>query len=241
MLTSIDGRNPSQYSAVISDASVLLSYGVLPIGYLIIHRLTIQPGSNDIQAVVRYSPVLFNTIEAGEAMLSSYLSERPTNISLSFHQQSFPAYPELSKALAKSNVTFQLPIPQLQSPYSLSSPSRFLIEAKFHVFSSTASFTLRNPLNTTITITHLSAFAIYHDDVIGRLRYDYPILLHPSTNTETTRLSVKWSLPASDILRRVIGGTLKVNATANATVSIGKMHDIHLQLALQDVGAGVGI
>ena len=196
---------------------------------------------NTLAAMINYTPSIFENVKAGEAMLSSYLSEKPTNISLSFHRDSLPDYPELSNALSRTDIKFDLPVPRLVQSATLSTGSQFLIAAKFHVFSSTATFVLRNPLNESITITYLSANAFYFDDIIGTLKYDYPIILKPSDDTETTRLPVRWSLPASDILRRVIGGTLKVNATANATVSIGMMHDIHLQLALQDVGAGVGI
>lgn len=236
-----------------------MSYNNYSLGHVTLENAHVVKGTNTIRARLRYAPTLFehDSVEnsrAGNAMLSSYLSEVATNITAQAHPLSLPDYPNLSSALAYGPVKFDIPIPRLvpsDEDTAIAKPDtggQFLVSARFHVFSSTASFVLRNPLNTSITITSLTAKARYHDDVIGTMDYGYPIILASKTDTpdrrgetETTKIPVRWSLPASDILRRVIGGTLVVNATANATVQVGEFEGLHLSLALHDVSAGVGL
>lgn len=206
-----------------------------------------------MRARLLFSPRRYGDESAviGETMLSSYLSEQPTNITARAHRDTLPDYPNLSDALAYGPTELTIPIPRLAKSAGVdamgNTGNQFLVSAKFHVFSSTASFVLRNPLNATITITSLSAEALYHGDTLGTLHYEFPLVLASRTDTEDgrgetelTKIPVKWSLPASDILRRVIGGPLRVNATANATVTIDNFQDLHLNLSLQEIGAGVG-
>lgn len=227
------------------------------LGNITIHDVKIGPGTNAIRAHLRYAPLGHTNELKGAEMLGRYLSEEKVFVTLEAHKDSLPDFPNLSHALAHLPLQLSIPVPRLipttdddddggdhdgDSRPDGSTGSQFLVSAKFHLFSSTASFVLRNPLNETITVTGLHAVADYHGDVIGTLDYGFPITL-PGTEkeSETTRLPVSWRLPASDILRRALGGTLKVNATANATVSVGLMKGIPVSLSLHEVGAGVGI
>lgn len=252
--------NPTEYEARLSYADVLLVSNGCVLGNLTVEDVAVLPGPNEIRARLTYAPTLFshaveNAVE-GSRLLSQYLSEKAANISLTAHNASLPDYPELSEALAHLPLSFSVPIPRLLPPAPPddgdgdnegrdSGPgleSQFLVSARFHLLSSSATFVLRNPLNESITITDLSAVALYHDDVVGTLDYGYPIVLSGiDPETETTRLPVSWRLPASDILKRAVSGTLRVNATANATVSIGKMKGFPVNLEIKEVGAGVGI
>lgn len=195
---------------------------------------------------------------AGAKLLGRYLSEEAVNITLAAHRRSIPDYPNLSKALAHLPLAVAIPVPRLIQTdpdggndndddddggigEDKGTKSQFLVSAKFHVFSSTASFVLRNPLNETITIERLHAVANYHEEVVGSLDYEYPITLSGTeAETETPRLPVKWKLPPSDILRKAVSGTLRVNATARAIIAVGQMSGIPIELSLNEVGAGVG-
>lgn len=238
--------------AYASYFDALLTYDDRVLGNVTIEDAHVIPGRNRLQARLRYAPRLFEHAhmneDSGSEMLSRYLSEIPVNVTLQAHRKSLPEFPNLSEALAYLPLKFNLPVPRLIPPPSddgaktdYGTGSQFLVSAKFHLFSSTASFVLRNPLNESITVTDLHAIAMYHDDLVGILDYGYPITLSGTEpETETTRIPVSWKLPPSDILRRALGGTLRVNATANATVSVGKMRGIPVRLELHEVGAGVG-
>lgn len=254
--------NPTTYEAYLNYFDVLLVYRNQTLGNLTLEDTILVHGKNQIGARLRYAPESFplgpENLESGSDLISRYLSEEHVAITLRAHSKSLPDFPNLSDALAYLPLEFEIPIPQLpildddggngdgdgddDAKPSRGTGSQFLVSASFHFLSSTASFILRNPLNATVTVTDLHAVAVYHDNVIGTLDYGYPIIL-PGTEreSETTRIPVSWCLPASDILRRALGGTLKVNATANATASIGTMTGMPLHIQLHEVGAGVGL
>ncbi|ORY83095.1 hypothetical protein BCR37DRAFT_392454 [Protomyces lactucae-debilis] len=249
-------QNPTPYGGYVHAINVLMVYNGSVIGSLTGRNITLQPGGNvSVDALLMYDPTLYGhaaeNCAAFSQMLSLYLSELPVNLTLRAHAESVPGMPNLSNALAHLPLEFSMPIPQLHFPDDSgddnddgagSSGSRFLISAKFHVFSSTAQFTLRNPLNESVTITELDAQARYHEDEVGIIQYTYPITLDgDAPTTETSRLPVSWSLPPSDILRKAIRGTLRVNATAQCRVSIGVLTPLPLTLEVREVGAGVGI
>lgn len=255
--------NPTGYRAYANYADALITFNGSTLGNVTIEDTHIVPGKNRLRARLRYAPRLFrhgprNEVD-GATMLGTYLSEKHVSVTVKAHRDSLPDFPNLSEALAYLPLQFSLPIPRL-IPRSdddegggdddddngdedhHDTGSQFLVSAKFHLFSSTASFVLRNPLNETITITNLHASARYHDDLVGVLDYGYPIMLSGSEPvTETTRIPVSWKIPPSDILRKALGGTLTVNATARATVQVGRMRGIPIDLSLSEVGAGVGL
>lgn len=252
--------NPTTYEAFLNYFDALITFQNRTLGNITVEDATISQGKNRIRARLRYGPELFESapenFKKGSELLSQYLSEKKVAITLQAHRASLPDFPNLSHALAFLPLQFSMPVPRLipretdggdddgddDGSSDDSTGSQFLVSAKFHLFSSTASFVLRNPLNETITVTDLQAVAVYHDDTIGTLKYGYPIILPgDKRESETTRIPVSWRLPASDILKRALGGTLKVNATANATVSVGAMHGIPVSITLRDVGAGVGL
>ncbi len=117
---------------------------------------------------------------------------------------------------------------------------------------------MRNPLNESIVITELRANATYHGSQVGKLTYDYPITLRgDGKSTETTRLPVAWSFGGMgksskqdtyhtnvlgfEAVKRALGGTLKVNATAVCQVAVGSMNRFTMHLELKEVGASVKI
>lgn len=252
--------NPTAYQIYVSYLDALLTFENRTLGHVTIENASVTEGKNTIRARLTYAPMRYSGGDANSAsgshMLGQYLSEIPVNATLEAHDESLPDYPNLSHALAHLPLRLALPIPRLINDdggddddddkdgpgEDTHTGSQFLVSAKFHLLSSSASFVLRNPLNESVTVTDLHAVARYHDDVVGVLDYVYPITLSGAEPiTETTRIPVTWKLPASDILRRAVRGTLKVNATAEARVSVGNMESFPIRLTLYEVGAGVGI
>lgn len=106
-----------------------------------------------------------------------------------------------------------------------------------HIFSSTATFTLSNPLSkTTIYLTYINATAFYHGDVVGRILNEEAFDAPPGLS-ETPRLPVDWNLDSVgfDAVKRALGGTLKVDARADTGLRIGRYEQ-----SVWYVGKGIG-
>lgn len=93
-----------------------------------------------------------------------------------------------------------------------------------HLISSTASFRLISPLpSTTLYITSIHAIAFYdHTVPVGSIDYELPIAVPPGEST-TPRLPVVWDIGGAgyDAVRDALGGTLRLDAKANASVKVG--------------------
>ena len=107
-----------------------------------------------------------------------------------------------------------------------------------HLITSTASFRLFSPLpRTTLFITSIQGDAFYnHTILVGSIDYELPFAVPPGEST-TPRLPVSWDVGdvGYDAVRDALGGTLKLDAKANATVKIGDWEE-----NLWFIGGGIG-
>lgn len=175
-------------------------------------------------------------------LLSQYVSGWNTTLTFQTHEGTFPLHPNLGKALSKFNVT--IPTPRLgpsrkddsdddgeddeEDPHK--DAPKFIKDAVFHFFSSTASFTLLSPIqHTTIYIDTINATAFYnHTEDIGQILYSLPFAVPPSVDgSQTPRLPVDWSLGSVgyDAVRKALGGVLKLDAKARIRVRVGRWRE----------------
>lgn len=107
-----------------------------------------------------------------------------------------------------------------------------------HLITSSASFTLVSPLpRTTLYITSIHANAFYnHVVLVGSIDHDLPFAVPPGQSI-TPRLPVAWDISGAGYgaVRDALGGTLKLDAKANATVKIGRWEE-----KLWFIGRGIG-
>lgn len=107
-----------------------------------------------------------------------------------------------------------------------------------HLISSTASFRLVSPLpKTVLYIASIHANAFYnHTILIGSIDHEFPFAVPPGESI-TPRLPVSWDIGGTgyDAVLDALGGTLKLDARANASIKIGKWED-----RLWFVGGGIG-
>jgi hypothetical protein len=107
-----------------------------------------------------------------------------------------------------------------------------------HLISSTASFRLISPLpRKTLFITTIHALAFYnHSTPVGSIDHELPFAVPPGEST-TPRLPVAWDIAGTgyEAVREALGGTLKLDARANAGVRIGRWEE-----RLWFVGGGIG-
>ena len=107
-----------------------------------------------------------------------------------------------------------------------------------HLLTSTATFTLISPLpKTTIYITSVHAIAFYNHTIpVGLLDHELPFAVPPGKST-TPRISVIWNINGAgyDVIHDALGGTLKLDAKANASVKIDNWEE-----RLWFVGGGIG-
>lgn len=107
-----------------------------------------------------------------------------------------------------------------------------------HLITSTATFRLISPLpRTNLYITSIQADAFYnHTIIVGSIDYDLPFVVPPGESI-TPRLPVAWGIGGVgyDAVRDALGGTLKLDAKANASVKIGDWEE-----KLWFIGGGIG-
>ena len=152
-------------------------------------------------------------------------------LTLQTHEGTVPTQPTLGYALSKFPI--DIPAPSLHTPRNPSKPDKdrdpdapsFIDDSVFHLLTSTATFTILSPLPTSsIWVTFLDATAFYnYTNPVGRILYDLPWEI-PAGVSKSPALPVAWSLDGVgyDVLRDAVGGRLKLQAKANATIHVGK-------------------
>jgi len=114
----------------------------------------------------------------------------------------------------------------------------FIDDATFHLFSSTAQFTLLSPLRySTLYIENINATAFYnHTEPVGYILYDLPFKVTPGAS-QSPKLPVKWSLDSVgyEKLKDALGGTLKCDAVGTVGVRLGQWSE-----TVWYAGSGIG-
>jgi len=237
---SVNITNPTPYSAHIPFISIhLFSNGTL-LGEARAENLDITTGNNtDVVVSALWHPSLSGGegVLRGRNLISQYISGYNTSITLKTHRGSIPAQPLIGEALSKLNITVSAP--RLSLPGSDEDENtHFIRDATFHVFSSTATFTLVSPLqHNTIYIDRVNATAIYnHTETVGRIEYELPFAAPPG-ETMTPRLPVEWSLDSVgyEKLKEALGGKMKLDAKAVVGVRLGQWTE-----TLWYYGRGIG-
>lgn len=210
------------------------------LGEASVENLDIRTGVNsNIVVTATWNPYMSGEEgrHVGRNLISQYLSGFNTSITIKAHQHSIPGQPILCEALSRFNLTFATP--KLDLPGDTpDEKSHFIRDATFHVFSSTATFTLVSPLHhNTIYIDYVNATALYnHTHPVGHILHTLPFEAPPG-KSETPRLPVEWSAGSIgyDALRRAIGGQLKLDARADLDIRLGNWKE-----SLWYEGKGIG-
>lgn len=232
--------NPTPYAASIPSISVYVVSNGSVVGEAWADNLVVSSGNNTgLRVGARWNPAAGGDEAAkiGRDLLSQYLSGHNVSVTFRAHRDSIPHHPLLGEALSKINITVRAP--RLRLPGDDEGDSgHFIRDATFHVFSSTAAFTLVSPLSdNTLYIEHINATALYnHTEHVGRIVNDVPFAAPPGTS-QTPRLPVDWSLGSVgfDKLRKAIGGDLKLDAKAVVRVRLGNWKETVWYL-----GRGIG-
>ncbi|KAK4166193.1 hypothetical protein QBC43DRAFT_206527 [Cladorrhinum sp. PSN259] len=232
--------NPTPYSAYIPFISIHIENNGSTLGEAHARDLNIQQGENiNLLVSAKWQPAMGGrkAIKRGRDVLSEYISGFNTTITIRTYNGSFPSQPSLGKALSRMNLT--IAAPKLHLPgKDKDEQSHFLREATFHLFSSTATFTLVSPLEKNVLyIDSVDATALYnHTEPIGRIEYDLPFAAPPGESV-TPRLPVDWSRDSIgyDKVWQALGGKMKLDAKAVVGVRLGKWTE-----KLWYVGKGIG-
>lgn len=226
----VNFTNPTPYTASIPYFSAHIFTNGSMIGEAVAQNVTLGRGNNTnnyIQAT--WDPTSFGGEKARQVargLLSEYLSGKNTTLELKTHKASFPNMPLLGEAF--SNLNFSIPTPRLQLPGgddgNKGTGLHFIRDATFHIFSSTATFTLASPLRyNTIYLEYINATALWnHTEPVGQI-VTHETLVAPPGLSHTPKLPVKWS-PGNvgyDKLKEALGGRLKLDAVANVTIRLG--------------------
>lgn len=232
--------NPTPYTAYIPFISIHIENNGSTLGEAHAVKLDIKQGENtNLLVFAKWQPTMGGkkAVERGRDVLSEYLSGYNTTITVRTYNGTIPSQPKLGEALSRLNIT--LPAPQLRLPgKDEDEQTRFLRDATFHLFSSTATFTLVSPLEKNILyIESVDATALYnHTEPIGRIEYDLPFAAPPGKSV-TPRLPVDWSKESIgyDKVWQALGGKMKLDAKAVVGVRLGKWTE-----KVWYIGRGIG-
>jgi hypothetical protein len=239
----VNATNPTPYSAHVPYVNIhVLSNGSV-LGEATVENLDIKTGVNsDILVTAAWNPMMSGAEgrQIGRTLISQYLSGFNTSITIKAHKHSIPGQPILCKALSRFNLTFATP--KLDLPGDTpDEKSHFIRDAIFHVFSSTATFTLVSPLHyNTLYIDFVNATALYnHTHPVGRILHNLPFEAPPGSS-QTPKLPVQWSVGSVgyDAVRGAIGGRLKLDAQADLDIRLGNWKE-SLWYEGKGIGAGV--
>jgi hypothetical protein len=251
----VNFTNPTPYTAQVPFFNIhILNNGSI-VGQATAKDVVVVKGNNTnlvINAI--WDPIKFGGPRGaviGRDLLSQYISGWNTTLTFRTHEGTIPAQPALGRALSKFNVTIKTP--RLAGPPTEGDGDddgrddddgsgrqrpRFIKDATFHLFSSTATFTLISPLqHSTMFIDKINATAFYnHTEPIGKIIYEYPFQVPPGLST-TPKLPVDWSLDSVgyEKARKALGGELKLDAEAIVKVRLGKWSE-----EVWYVGGGIG-
>ncbi|OAA55945.1 hypothetical protein SPI_08152 [Niveomyces insectorum RCEF 264] len=237
--------NPTQYTARIPLISIHVLCNDTIVGVATAKNLDVGIGNNTNLVVgATWNPTLGGKrgLQVGRDLLSEFLSGYNPSLTVKTYRDSIPFQPLLGEALSRFNFTLHAPRIRLPggddgndgdgdndgdggdgAKHGGRSGS-FIRDATFHVFSSTASFTLVSPLTrNTLFIDSINATAFYnHTESVGTINTDEPFAAPPGLS-ETPKLPVEWS-PDSvgfEKLRKALGGVLKLDAKAVVGVRLG--------------------
>jgi hypothetical protein len=228
----VNFTNPTNYTATITSLKIHILNNASVIAGATVSNLTVVQGNNTnvlVKAIWDPQSLGGNTSRAiGRDLLSQYISGWNTTLTFKTYNESIPHQPTLGEALSKFEV--EIPTPRLSSPHvgegdeDDSDRPRFIKEATFHIFSSTAVFTLQSPLqHSTIYIDNINATAFYnHTEPIGQILHDLPFKVPPGLSI-TPRLPVDWSSDSIgyDKMKKALGGDLKLAAKATVKIRLG--------------------
>ena len=124
----------------------------------------------------------------------------------------------------------------------VSAYSPFLVDATFHVLSSSAVFVVRNPCrNGTVTIESIFATAYYNGTVIGNIDVDdFGWVIVPGVSN-SPYLPVNFSLSdvTRELLKKALGRTLYIDAFARVGFSIDNLEDVYFNYTASGVGSNI--
>lgn len=253
----VNFTNPTEYSASVPFADVHILCNGSILGHGTVQSIHVKPGENhNVPVTAVWDPRRAGGEDGhniGIELLSQYLSGYNTTITVRTHEGSIPSQPELGKAL--SNFSVEIPTPRLLDPPDRGSDpnhpddpdkskkpnnggANFISDATMHLLSSSATFTLISPLqSSTIYITYINATALYKEDRVGHIDYDEPFEVPPGIPITTPSLPVDWSLGSVgyEAIKRAVGGSLKLAAKATVGVKIGLWEE-----RIWFVGRGIG-
>lgn len=216
--------NPTSYTAYVPYVNVHVAKNGSVVGSVTAKHLNITRGDlADVLVTATWNPLEAGDTagRVGRELLSQYLSGYNVTMDIRTHRDSIPTVPLIGEALSQLNIS--LSAPKLSFGGDDGGEDRFIRDATFHLFSSTATFTLVSPLHyNTIYIEMVNATAYYnHTEPVGRIAYDIPFAALPGS-TRTPKLPVQWSVGSIgyDAVRKALGGDLKLDARANVTVRI---------------------
>lgn len=223
---SVSFTNPTVYSATVPFFSVSILINDTDVGEAIVRDAEVVRGNNTgLLAEVLWDPLTLggeDALAVSRELLSQYISGYNTTLTFRTNNNSIPHRPDLGHALSQFEINVPTPRLSTGKDDDDDQPQKFIDNAIFHLFTSTASFVLHSPLqHNSLYIENINATAFYnHTETVGRIEYSVPFVIPPGEST-SPRLPVDWSLGIGyEHFREALGGELKLDAFAVVQINL---------------------
>ncbi|EAU34560.1 conserved hypothetical protein [Aspergillus terreus NIH2624] len=230
--TTLNVTNPTEYSATVPFVDLRMLYNATRVAHVTARNLSIVPGVNSGLSVdLQWSPFDLDGQDganAGRELVSQYISGANTSVTIQTYEGTFPALPKIGQALSRLGLEIQIPRVPVPGNPNNGKDQGFIQDATLHLWSSTAEFTLSSPFpNTTMEITSVEANASYQEhEEVGKIHYYQPFQVPPGLS-RTPRLPVELNMTGVgyDAVKKALGGSLELDATARVGVQIQHYSD----------------
>ncbi len=236
-------NNETIINVIIKDCEILKGES-----FIAILQVIFNPKSEHIKSDVIETNGHGTTTDefiAIEEILSKIISQTDFNITIMTHENSFPVYPDLSKALSGIELTIPFPKYKRDSNHNeenikssslwtipflsdsddddKKNKNEFIIGTTMHVLSSDVEFILFNPIsNSNINAKVIRAVASYEGTEVGYVENTPTLIITPGIY-KSPRLAITYAKGIySDVLRKAINGKLAIDTIAYIVAELGE-------------------
>jgi hypothetical protein len=118
--TQMNFTNPTDCSVTFPFVDVLMLYNGTALAHIVARNISVVPGNNtNVSIDFSWGPLDnggTGGIEAGRALISSFVSGSNTTVTVKTHEGTIPALPHIGKGL--STISIDVPVPRLSTPGS---------------------------------------------------------------------------------------------------------------------------
>jgi len=227
---SVGMPNPSNVGITVGRVQYDAYFQKQKIGTVIIPNMVMNPGANNVQSTMYFSPQTAAAKAAGRKLMSGYLQGQNAVVGMQGNPNEVTEIQSLKRALSAIQIQTTMPgltgVSVMRGAYIAVDFTKLLFQQE--VF---ASFDAYNPLDAPIKFVKMNTNMMFNGQSIGTLVQDLssnPMVIPPKGVQRSQRFPFKPKLNSLQDLKNeltlganALKGTLAVDVTAEIVASVG--------------------